>query len=171
MLHYMDLDVIDAVFRAFIEQNEFERRHYSLAELVTEALVSPRKFYPVFKHGENTWRATVGVRREEFGPMVYIRLPNNGYDSYRVPPVTPQDEGAWHDILAGWYELPTPFLERFPEMKRILGSRYQQAWVMYQPYERRADFEFVPKDDTLPPLRVCFEHSRSESGRTFQSFG
>ena len=161
MLDQMNLNVIDDVFDAFVRTHWFQQKRFALPELLEEARVG--KFFPLFDHDGHFWKATVALRREEHADVVCIRLPNNGYDSYITPPEVKEFQGGhYHGQNEGWYELTQPFFERFPKMKRAFSADYQNAWVMYHPTVRRADFHFEPRVPGKLHVRVCFEHGYAE---------
>ena len=159
MVNALDLGVMDSVFYAFIQSNQFQGDHYTLEQLIQMAR-SSQKFYPLFSHAGSPWLATVQLRREPDGDVVCIRLPNNGYDAYNVPPRTARTQQFphfYHGQREGWYQLTTPYMQRFTHMTAVFSARYETAWVVYHPDQKRADFQFIPKDGHALAVRICFE--------------
>ncbi len=140
---------LDNVFKSFSKTNMHQDKHYDFDMIM--GIGEKRQF--MFTHAGVDYRACVQKKREPYGKVVVLWLPNAGY-TYREE--VAGNQFVW-DKQPGWVALGPEAIEYFPTLESYVSSRYTQSVVLYNRAAKRISVEFENEVPGALRFRVSFE--------------
>ena len=153
-LHHFE--ILDSVFKEFVETNTCGEKHYTLKQLVDREFFNSRshKYYFSFQHLSIPYLATLFQVDSRYGQWLNIKLINNGF-FYRVKDgecVERHNSETWIESEEAW--------EAFTSIQDQLGPLgYDKSDVKlwYNFEEERVDIKIYSTSSNLPNILITFE--------------
>ncbi|KAG2493243.1 hypothetical protein HYH03_008381 [Edaphochlamys debaryana] len=151
----------DTIFSSFVSTNLYEGRRYTLDQLLNTAPSCGHARYFKFEHVSITYLATVKVWHGPDGPVMVLKLPNNGFRYMHTA-----GEQRYRHKCGGWVTLAMPAVSQFfPALFRAVKRRFVKGVFFYNFDHQRMDVQFRPEgwggpgagEDREPALEVNFE--------------
>ncbi len=147
---HKDAQLLNSVFKSFMETNQFRGKHYELKDIVPSSRSGKRHFR--FEHLNIPYLATVDIWQAPDRDYVVIGLPNNGF-SY----VSAAGQTFYQHRCHGWVELDgTVAMEFFPSMCEKCLANFTRVLFYYNEKHTRVEFMFSPNDEGMG-LMIAFE--------------